>query len=156
MKGLKKLTAVLVVVGMFAAAGAVYAAAMSPADIAAALTGKTVADLSKERAAGKTYGTIAKDAGKLEEFKYRMIEQKKAVLDQRVQDGTLTQQQADEIYSAVKDNQANCDGTASGAAIGRKFGAGFGQGSAMGQGAGPGRGAGIRGGMGGRMGFGRG
>lgn len=155
MKSLKKLTVVLVVVGMFAAAGAVYAAGKSPADITAGLTGKTVDALYQERAAGKTYGTIANEAGKLEEFKSQMIEQKKAVLDQRVQEGKLTQAQADEIYNAIKDNQANCDGTANGGAIGKKFGAGFGQGSGMGRGAGAGRGTGVRGGMGGQMGFGR-
>lgn len=155
MKGFKKLTAVLVVVGMFIAAGAVYAAVSSPADIAAGLTGKTVEDLYKERAAGKTFGVIAKDAGKLEEFKSQMIEQKKAILDQRVEEGKLTQQEADEIYNAMKNNMANCDGTANGGKMGQKFGAAFGQGRGMGQGAGVGRGAGVRGGMGQGVGFGR-
>ena len=148
MKSLKKLTAVLVVVGMFAAAGAVYAAVSSPADIAAGLTGKSVEDLYKERAAGKTYGAIASEAGKLEEFKTQMIEQKKAILDERVKEGRLTQAQADEIYKNIQDNMANCDGTANGGQIGRKFGAGFGQGSAMGRGAGFARGVGMRGGIG--------
>lgn len=155
MKGFKKLTAVLVTVGMLLAAGAVYAAVSSPADIAAGLTGKTVEDLYQERAAGKTFGAIANDAGKLEEFKSQMIEQKKVILDQRVQEEKLTQEQADEIYNAMKDNMANCDGTAKGGAIGQKFGAGFGQGRGLGQGAGIARGAGFRGGMGQGMGFGR-
>jgi hypothetical protein len=96
---------------------------------------------------------MAKDAGKLEEFKAQMLEQKKAILDQRVKDGKLTQEQADEIYNAIKNNQANCDGTGS-AAIGRKYGAGFGLGSGMGNGQGAGRGAGMRNGYG--MGAGRG
>ena len=143
MKNLKKIMAVAASVFVLTAAGAVYAAAAkTPAEIAAGLTGKTVEDLYKERAAGKTYGTIAKEAGKLDEFKAQMLEQKKAILDQRVKDGRLTQAQADEIYNAIKNNQASCDGTGS-AGMGRKFGAGFGQGGGMGRGQGACGGAGA-------------
>lgn len=152
MKNIKKFVAVVAAVSVMGAAGAVFAAsAKTPAEIVSGLTGKTVEDLNEERAAGKTYGTIANEAGKLDEFKSQMLEQKKAILDQRVKDGQLTQQQADEIYNAIKDNQANCDGTGS-AGIGKKFGAGFGQGNGMG------KGTGMRNGNGsGRgMGYGRG
>lgn len=148
MKNIRKLVVVVTVVGLLGAAGAAYAAAAkTPAEIAAGLTGKTVEDLYKERAQGKTFGTIAKDAGKLEEFKVQMLEQKKAILDQRVKDGRLTQQQADEIYNSIKSSQAACDGTGS-ARVGKKFGAGFGQGKGMGKGQGACNGGG--------MGFGRG
>lgn len=154
MKSFKKLLAVVTVVGIMGAAGAAYAAtAKNPAEITAGLTGKTVEDLYQERSAGKTYGTIANEAGKLDEFKTQMLEQKKAILDQRVKDGKLTQAQADEIYNAIKNNQVNCDATGS-AGIGRKYGAGFGQGSGMGNAQGTGRGAGMR--NGGGMGAGRG
>jgi hypothetical protein len=74
-----------------------------------------------------------------------MLVQKKAVLDQRVKDGKLTQEQADTIYQAIEANQANCDGTG-GARIGQKNGVGFGQG--MGKGMGQGNGSGSGGGMG--------
>ena len=121
MKKMKKLIAVIAAVGVLGTAGAAYAA-----------TVKTPA--------GETYGAIAKDAGKLDEFKAQMLEQKKIVLDQRVKDGTLTQQQADEIYNTIKDNQATCNGTGN-AQIGKKFGAGRGQGM-MGGGAGMGFGGG--------------
>lgn len=158
MKNLKKLLATATVVGMLGVAGAAFAAtAMTPAEVVSGLTGKTVEDLYKERSAGKTYGTIANEAGKLEEFKAQMLEQKKTVLDQRVKDGRLTQEQADQIYNSIKNNQATCDGTGS-AGIGKKYGAGFGQGSGMGLGQGAGRGAGMRngGGFGQGMGAGRG
>ncbi len=156
MKNFKKLLAVVAVVGVLGTTGIVYAAteAKTPAEVVSGLTGKTVEDVTKERAEGKTYGTIANEADKLDEFKAQMLEQKKAILDQRVKDGTLTQAQADEIYNQIKENQATCDGTGS-ARIGRGTGAGFGQGScgglgmgssAQGQGRGQGRG----------MGFGRG
>lgn len=145
MRNMKKLIAVIAVVGVLGTAGAAFAAtAKTPAEIAAGLTGKTVEELYKERAAGKTYGTIANDAGKLDEFKAQMLEQKKAVLDQRVKEGTLTQQQADEIYNAMKNNQATCNGTGN-AQLGKKYGAGFGSGAGRGPGMGKGmgRGAGI-------------
>lgn len=145
MRNVKKLVAVIAVVGVLGAAGAVYAADLkAPADIAASLSGKSVEDVNKEKAAGKTFGTIAKEAGKLDEFKTQMLNQRKAVLDQRIKDGKLTQQRADEIYNAIKNNQASCDGSGS-AKIGKQFGAGFGnaQGQGIGNGKGMGRGAGM-------------
>ncbi len=156
MKNFKKLVAVIAAVGILGTAGAAYAAEVkTPAEITVGLTGKTVDDVSKERAAGKTYGTIANEAGKLDEFKAQMLEQKKALLDQRVKDGTLTQQKADEIYNAIKNNQANCDGTGN-AQIGKKYGAGFGNGIGSGMRQGMGRGMGRRAGAGDGMGTGAG
>lgn len=147
MKNLKKIMALVVTVGVIGSATAAFAA--STADIVSSLTGKTTDELIQERAAGKTYGTIAKEADKLEEFQVQMFEQKKSILDQRVKDGTLTQQQADEIYEAIKNNQSSCEGTGS-VAIGKEYGASFGQGSGMGDGNGTGRGNGYgsRNGMG--------
>lgn len=156
MKKMKKLITAIVAVGVLGSAGAVYAATIkTPAEITAELTGKTVDAVVGERAAGETYGSIAADAGKLEEFKAQMLEQKKAVLDQKVKDGALTQQQADEIYNAIKENQAACDGSGS-ARIGQKFGAGFGSGSCNGLGAGQGAGRGMGSGAGRGMGRGAG
>jgi hypothetical protein len=114
----------------------------SPADITAGLTGKTAAQVIEERASGKTYGTIAKEAGKLEEFKTESLIQKKAILDQRVAEGKLTKEKADEIYNALKTNQENCDG-AGGGSIGKMNGVGFGQGQGMGKGKGSGQGNGM-------------
>jgi len=154
MKKTKKFIAVLVTVGVIGAAGAAYAATYkTPAEIVSGLTGKTVGQLYTERAAGKTYGAIANEAGKLDEFKVQMLEQRKAALDQRVKDGSLTQEQADQIYNNIKANQTACDGTGN-AGIGRKYGAGFGQGSGFGKGMNRGQGAGMRNGAGGGMGYG--
>jgi Protein of unknown function (DUF2680). len=149
MKNFKKLIAAATIVGILGVvgvAGASYATgASTPADIAAGLTGKSVEEIRAQRAEGTTCGTIAKEAGKLDEFKTEMLVQKKAVLDQRVKDGKLTQEQADAIYKSLEANQATCDGTGS-ARIGQKNGAGFGQG--MGKGAGQRNGSGFGGGMG--------
>lgn len=125
----------------------------TPAEITASLTGQTVEQVTAQRATGITYGSIAKEVGKLDEFKAETLEQKKAILDQRVTDGNLIQEQADAIYNAIVTNQATCDGTGS-AAIGKSMGAGFGQGQGMGLG--NGQGMGQRNGGGSRGGMGRG
>lgn len=140
MKNIKKFVAVSLSVLVVGAAGMVYAADIkTPAEVVAALTGKSVTEIYKERETGKTYGTIANEAGKLDEFKTEVLEQKKTVLDERVKNGEITQKQADEIYNAIKNNQATCDGTGT-ARIGRQYGIGFGQGSGGGKGQGMGRG----------------
>lgn len=113
----------------------------TPAEAAAGLTGKTVESVIEEKTeTGKTYGTIAKEAGKLTEFKNEILEMKKDILDEKVKNGTITQERADEIITALKENQANCDGTGS-ARVGQKMGAGFGgNGGGMGRGQGKGLG----------------
>ncbi|KUO72324.1 MAG: hypothetical protein APF81_21720 [Desulfosporosinus sp. BRH_c37] len=141
MKNFKKLIAAATIVGVLGVTGAAYAVgAMTPAGIAAGLTGQTVEQVTAERAAGKTYGNIASEAGKLDEFKAQILEQKKIILDQRVKDGNLTQAQADQIYASIKTNQISCDATGR-AGIGSRNGVGFGQG--MGKGAGQHNGGGF-------------
>ncbi|MGE4284263.1 MAG: DUF2680 domain-containing protein [Clostridia bacterium] len=156
MRNMKKIIAITAILGLLGTAGAAFAATVKmPADIVAGLTGKTVEKLYEERAEGKTFGSIATEAGKLEEFKEEMLENKKSILDERVKDGRLTQEEADEIYNALKENQAACDGSGS-AMIGKANSACFGNGQGMGRGnnQGFGKGAGMRSGNG--MGFGRG
>ncbi|MDR3541609.1 MAG: hypothetical protein P4L69_11695 [Desulfosporosinus sp.] len=144
MKNFKKLIASATILGVLGIVGTAYAAVSTPADIAASVTGKTITEVNQERAAGKTYGTIAQEAGKLAEFQAQMLEQKKEILAQRVTNGQLTQTQADGIYNVIKSNQAICDGTGS-ARLGLGLGAGAGQGRGMGR-----RSAGMRSGMGNR------
>lgn len=155
---LKKLVgSALVVVGVLGVGAAAYAAtATTPAEIVAGLTGQTVEQVAELRATGVTYGTIAAEAEVLPEFQQEMLELKKEILDQRVKDGRLTQEQADEIYQAIKDNQAACNGTGS-AGVGQQYGAGFGCGAGVGAGQGLGIGGMRRqGGLGNGTGFGRG
>lgn len=156
MKKVKRIVALATVISLLGVSGVVYAAEIkTPAEITAALTGKSISEVYAQRSDGKTYGTIASEAGKLEEFQAQILEQKKALLAQRVKDGTLTQAQADQMLTRIQDNQAICDGTGN-AGIGRGAGAGLGRGSGrgMGQGAGLGNGAGTCGGLGTGMGAG--
>lgn len=142
MKNLKKLVVVVTALGVLGTAGTVYAATFkTPAEITSQVTGKSVEAVNEERAAGKTYGTIANDAGKLDEFQNQLLEQRKAILDQQVKDGRLTQEQADTIYNNIKNNQATCNGA--GLGYGRGYGMGPGYGRAAGQGYGRGLGNGY-------------
>ncbi|MEK6266045.1 MAG: hypothetical protein N2B06_14940, partial [Clostridium sp.] len=114
MKNIKKMVLSLAVVTVLST-GVVFAAVATktPAEVAAGLTGKSIEEVTTERTSGKTYGTIAEEAGKLEEFKTETLQQKKQLLDQRVKDGNLTQVAADEIYNSIVTNQETCDGTGS-------------------------------------------
>lgn len=151
MKNLKKIVVLVTVLGVTGAATAAFAMdEKSPGEILAALTGKSVADVYKEKSQGKTFGSMAKEAGKLDAFHAQMLEQKKAVLDERVRTGALTQAKADEIFNAIKSNQTSCDGTGN-AQIGKKYGLGFGQGKNQGMGMGAGQGKGKGQGMGAGM-----
>lgn len=160
MKGLKKWAAALTVAAVLGAGGAAYAAAsLTPAEIAANVTGKSAAELQQQRQGGKTYGAIASEAGKMQEFKVQMLEQKKIILDERVAAGKLTQEQADAIYKNMQEHQAACDGTCDGngnsqARMGQNGGAGFGQGTGSGLGNGQGNGQGSGNGMGNGQGLG--
>ena len=154
MKNLKKLVLVVAALGVLGTAGTVYAATLkTPAQITSEVTGQTAEAVTSERASGKTYGTIANEAGKLDEFKNQMLEQRKALLDQQVTDGKLTQNQADEIYSAIKNNQLTCDAAGAGQ-VGKGYGMRGGNGQGMGMGMGQGYGNGQGRGMG--QGYGNG
>ena len=146
MKRFMKITVVIAVVFVLGSAGtALAASSKTPVNIVSELTGKTTDQVDSERASGKTYGAIANDAGKLEEFQTQILEQKRAYLDQRVKDGTLSQERADAIYDEIVEAQSSCDGTGGdsrGVGCGAGFGAGAGTG-ACGAGASHGRGAGC-------------
>jgi len=146
MKNYKKLIAAATIVGMLGVVGVAGAAAATgattPAGIVAGLTGKSVDAVTAERATGKTYGTMAQEAGKLDQFKTENLAQKKVMLDQRVTEGNLTKAQADATYKSIEANQATCDGSGS-AKIGQKNGMGFGQGMGAGQHNGGGMGRGM-------------
>ncbi|AHM57724.1 hypothetical protein EAL2_808p02190 (plasmid) [Peptoclostridium acidaminophilum DSM 3953] len=105
----------------------------TPAQIYSELTGKTVEQAYTERQeSGENYGQLAQDAGKYEEFKSQMLENKKATLEERVKSGQMTQEQADALIERME----NCEGDSQG--LGKAAGAGFGQGSMQGKGNGQG------------------
>lgn len=139
MKNVRKLVAVGAMITLVGATSLTAFAATgftSPAEVLASLTDRTVETVVAEKIdTGKTYGTLANEAGKLTEFKAETIELKNKQLTEKVAAGVMTQERADEITTAMLANQENCDGTGTGN-DGVKLGAGFGQGSGNRQGAG--------------------
>jgi hypothetical protein len=120
----------------------------TPAELAAGLSGRTVDSVVTERMENnKTYGTIAREANVLNEFKSEIITVKKARLNQRVEDGTMSRERANAIIDILEEKQANCDGTGP-TQVGKNMQAGFGAAKGMGNGQGAGQGAGNSGGSG--------
>lgn len=129
MRNIKKVTilaAAILVLGATTATGFAASIYQSPADAVAGITGQTVESVTAERQeTDKTYGKIAADAGKLDEFKVEMMEMKKNKVNTQVAEGNMTQEKADTIIKTIEERQANCDGTPSDR-IGQKEGARFG------------------------------
>lgn len=100
----------------------------SPAEAVAALTGRDVQSVQQERIeTGKTYGNIAKDAGKLEDFKQERLTQRTDRLSENVASGKMTQEEADTAIQNMKARMANCDGSGQGGnGAGRQDGSGQG------------------------------
>lgn len=90
----------------------VFAAAKydSPQDALAGITGKSVEEIAEMKVENKTYGAIAAEAGKLDEFKAELFEQKKENLQERVTEGKIAQEDADALLERVQEHQALCDG----------------------------------------------
>ena len=126
---MKKIIGIGILLGSLTATAFAASPWISPAEIAAELTGRPVQEIRSEPIeTGKTYGQIARDAGKFEEFKTRNLEAKIEQLDQRVKAGQMTEQRADEIKKMIAQNQLTCDGPGT-ARIGRSKGAGCGHGN---------------------------
>ncbi len=122
------------------------------ADVVAKLTGESVTDVRAQRADGKTFADIAKAKGVASQAVVdETLKARKAALDAAVKAGTITQAQADTMYTNMQSRlpakvtaapPAGCDGTGSGAGAGGGCGGGgCGMGGGQGRGAGFGRGA---------------
>lgn len=105
----------------------------TPADIVAGITGKSIDSVVALRQGGKTYGTIAAEAGKLDEFKQAALQLKEERLEQLVENGSITQDDADEMLALIKEQQAICNGTGN-AGGGRGLGLGTRSGTGIGAG----------------------
>jgi hypothetical protein len=114
MRKSKKLFFVLTVLLITAISATVYAASAysSPAEATADLTGMTLDEVKALRLeTGDSYCEIAEEAGKLDEFKAAVLEIKKDSIEDRVANGTLTQERATEMILKIEQDQINCDGT---------------------------------------------
>ncbi len=103
----------------------------TPADAVAGLTGRTVESVLEERrTTGKSLGTIAQEAGVLDEFKEACNAITEERLSAMVAEGRMTQKEADDALQAIKERRELCngDGTNSGAGCGAFAGTGAGRG----------------------------
>ena len=146
MKKIKKLALTLGVTTLVASAGiGVYAAEISsPAEILSRLTGTSVERLYESKG-NMRFGELAEQEGVADEFRQEMLANKKAMLDKKVSEGTLTQEQADEMYKNMVENQGSCDGTGIHRGernLGLGMGAGMGRGNGNGEKVGGGNGFG--------------
>ncbi|AGA69046.1 Protein of unknown function (DUF2680) [Desulfitobacterium dichloroeliminans LMG P-21439] len=131
-----------IVLGVGATSSTVLAASIynNPAEALAGITGKTVEGVLVEQyETGKSFGAIADEAGKLDEYQKELLEIKKDVVTQRVEAGDLTQEEADRIITSVEENQGYCNGDGFGRGRGGMMGNGYG--GMMGRGQGGGCGA---------------
>ncbi|MDP3386513.1 MAG: hypothetical protein Q8S24_04715 [Eubacteriales bacterium] len=123
----------------------------TPAELLAEITGRTVDSVRAEKIeSGSTYGGVANQAGVLEQFRNRMLELKKSKIEERVAEGTMTQEEANTILEAIAEHQLTCDGTGTNAGIGKEFNLGFGgfSGNRDGSGSRNGMGQGMKDGLG--------
>lgn len=142
-KNRKATVVILVVLALLATSFTAFAYTVSsPAEILAGLTGKSVEEVTDERyETGLSYGQMAYDEGLWEEYNDKMLESKKAYLDEKVKDGTITQEQADDIYENMLLRQEYCAANGTGGGFGGCGGGmmGFGGGRGCGGGFGGGR-----------------
>lgn len=96
----------------------------SPAEVYADLAGVSVAEAYELKGTDKTFGELAEEKGFLEDFEAATRAGKIAIIEGRVADGTLSQEDADEIIGQIND----CDGTL-GSRLGQFFSMRFGQNS---------------------------
>ena len=125
-----------VVLGVGATSSTVLAASIynNPVEALAGITGKSVENVLVERyETGKSYGEIADEAGKLDEFQKELLEMKKDALAQRVKSGAMSQEEADRMITSMEQNQAYCYGDGYGRGQGMM---GSGYGGMMGRGQG--------------------
>lgn len=125
--------------------GGIAAYAATPAEIYSDVKGITVEEAYTQKGTDKTFGQLAAENGVSDEFKQKMLEDKKEKINQKVKDGIITQEKADEFIKQLEENVKNCD-PSNPARLGQKlnmrFGNGNGKGKGMGQGNGQGRGLG--------------
>ena len=117
---MKNLTKILAIGALITSVGVTSVTAFaaskytSPADIVAGLTGRTTDSVIEEHNnENKTYGTIANEASKIEEFKKENLELKKETINEKVTNGTITQDEANKLIKTIEENQSNCDGSGS-------------------------------------------
>lgn len=112
--------------------GVARAAQGSKAGTETAILGE-VGDLQQAGLQEQTYGDRV-DGADLEEFRLQILEQKRQILQARVEAGMLTVEEAEEILRYWEENQGFCCGDGWGRRVDSDLGYGRGKGRRMGAG----------------------
>lgn len=136
----KRIVGLALVFGLLGGSIAFAAAADSPAAVLAQITGMTADEAYQGRLQGEPYGKMAVDAGTLEEFQDNMLKYRKQIIDERVEQGLMTQEEADAWLEAYQERIEYCtEAGVGGPGYGcGGAGIGFGRGGFQGQGFGRG------------------
>ncbi|MEA3422230.1 MAG: hypothetical protein U9Q80_00220 [Bacillota bacterium] len=94
----------------------------NPAETYSNLAGITVAEAYELKGADQTFGDLAKESGFWDDFVAATLAGKIAIVEARLADGTLTQEEADEIIAQIND----CDGSGE-SALGKLYNLAFGR-----------------------------
>lgn len=105
MKIMKKITIGLL--GILLIGTAAFAA--TPAEIYSEVAGVTEEEAYDLRQEGQTFGEIAQENGVYEEFTDKMLEEKIAIIEDKVEQGSLTREEADNLIAKFQENIGNCD-----------------------------------------------
>lgn len=109
---------------------------------AANVSGQSLEALRDQLCAANCMGTLMAQQGLLEEFQEERLSLCEERLNQCVENGTITQEQAESALTRIKERQALCDGSGQGACNGMGMGMGNGYGACDGTGQGWGNGNG--------------
>ena len=106
------ITTAILMFGLMSVGAYASSAYTNPAEAVAGLSGKSIEEVvATKTATDVTYGQIASDLGVLDAFKVEMLELRKDYINQKVANGTLTQERANVAIQAMENNLAECDGT---------------------------------------------
>lgn len=137
--------------GIFARIGsAIHEAGARGIDVLADLTGLDLTEIAERRSDGESAASIVESEGLSKDaLVTEMLDRRAAMLDARVADGLITQEQADEMLTRMQERiteRVTSEEHGKPADRGHGYGQGMGLGAGAGQGAGGGRGMGGYGG----------
>ena len=107
----RKIAILLTLVALVLGSLSVWAATDSPAEFIANLKGINVDEAYSLRSNGQAFGEIADEEGVLQEFKDNMYNYRKEIVDQKVEEGVITREEADKYLEDLKARFEECDGT---------------------------------------------
>ena len=112
---------VILSLGAVAIAGVAATEYKTSAEVYSVLNGVTTEEAyALRKSTGKTFGMLALEAGKSEEFKSIILKMKKDKINESVVSGEITQEEADALLAKLETNIANCNGTGIGLGLGTR------------------------------------